>query len=70
MQSAQGNGFRYADFERMTASKSITVLVVDDHALIRAALVSLLEDTSDIKVIAEASNGAAQALARTERGCM
>jgi DNA-binding NarL/FixJ family response regulator len=57
-QFAQGNGFRYAEFEHMTAAKTITVLVVDDHALIRAALVSVLEDTSDIKVIAEASNGA------------
>lgn len=42
---------------RMVA-KSLTVLVVDDHALIRAALVSVLNDSADIRVIGEASNGA------------
>ncbi|MSR40689.1 MAG: response regulator transcription factor [Phycisphaerales bacterium] len=39
-------------------AKPLTVLVVDDHALIRAALVSVLNDSSDIRVIGEASNGA------------
>ncbi|MFM7052832.1 MAG: response regulator [Planctomycetota bacterium] len=42
----------------MPPTKSITVLLADDHALIRAALVSVLNDTDDLKVVAEASNGA------------
>lgn len=42
----------------MSSTKSITVLVADDHALIRAALVSVLNDTDDIRVVAEAANGA------------
>ena len=42
----------------MTAAKTISVLVADDHALIRAALVSVLNETDDIRVVAEASNGA------------
>ncbi|MFM2164587.1 MAG: hypothetical protein RL325_1024 [Planctomycetota bacterium] len=42
----------------MAAPKSISVLLVDDHALIRAALVSVLNSTDDIRVVAEASNGA------------
>ena len=42
----------------MAPTKSITVLVVDDHALIRSALVTVLNATDDIKVVAEAANGA------------
>jgi DNA-binding NarL/FixJ family response regulator len=42
----------------MAGMKNITVLVVDDHALIRSALVSVLNDTPDLKVVAEAGNGA------------
>ena len=42
----------------MAAMTTISVLVVDDHALIRAALVSVLNDTDDLRVIAEAANGA------------
>lgn len=33
------------------------VLLVDDHALIRSGLVTLLESTPDIKVVAEAADG-------------
>ena len=43
---------------RMAATLPITVLVVDDHALIRSALVTVLNDTDDLRVIAEAANGA------------
>ena len=42
----------------MAALKTISVLVVDDHALIRAALVTVLNSTDDLRVVAEASNGA------------
>ena len=37
-------------------SLPIPVIVADDHPLIRAALVAVLKDTPDIKVVAEASN--------------
>jgi two-component system NarL family response regulator len=47
-----------AEILGMAAIKTITVLVVDDHALIRAALVSVLNSTDDLRVVAEASNGA------------
>jgi two-component system response regulator NreC len=42
----------------MPSPSDITVLVVDDHALIRSALVAVLNATSDIRVIAESANGA------------
>lgn len=42
----------------MAGPSLIHVLVVDDHALIRSALVAVLNDTVDIKVVGEASNGA------------
>lgn len=35
----------------------ITVLIVDDHALVRMGIKRLLEDTQDIQVIGEAQNG-------------
>lgn len=37
--------------------KPIRILVVDDHALFRAGLVSLLNDMSEFVVVGEASNG-------------
>ncbi|MDD4924713.1 MAG: response regulator transcription factor [Dehalococcoidales bacterium] len=36
---------------------AIKVLLVDDHLLVRAGIKNILEQASDIKVIAEASNG-------------
>lgn len=36
---------------------AINILLVDDHELIRDGIKALLEDETDIKVIAEASNG-------------
>lgn len=44
----------------------ITVLLVDDHAVVRAGLKALLAGTADVAVIGEASNGveAVQAVAR------
>lgn len=47
-----------AGIAHMAVLKTISVLVVDDHALIRSALVTVLNATDDIRVIAEASNGA------------
>jgi len=49
-------------------SKTIAVLLVDDHALVRRGFRRLLEDESDIVVRGEASDGeAAVALAKTLR---
>ena len=38
--------------------KSIKVLIVDDHAILRMGLASLLNTKKDIKVVGDASNGA------------
>lgn len=35
----------------------IKILVVDDHAFLRDAIRSILEDESDMKVVGEASSG-------------
>lgn len=45
---------------------TLRVLLVDDHALVRAGMRSLLQDIADIEVVAEASDGA-EALAAAER---
>ncbi len=42
----------------MSTGKAITALVADDHPLIRSALVAVLNDTDDIRVVAEAANAA------------
>lgn len=42
----------------MSTGKPITVLVADDHALIRSALVAVLDATDDIRVAGEAANAA------------
>lgn len=39
------------------SSGPITVLVVDDHAIMRWGIVSMLAETGEFKVVAEASNG-------------
>ena len=42
----------------MTAtSDTITVILVDDHLIVRKGLASLLEDESDFELVAEAANG-------------
>lgn len=45
---------------------ALRILLVDDHALVRAGIRSLLQDIADIEVVAEASDGA-EALAAAER---
>ena len=35
----------------------INVILADDHSLVRDGIKALLEESTDIKVIAEASNG-------------
>ncbi|MCH5676819.1 response regulator [Streptomyces gilvus] len=40
-------------------AKPVTVLVADDQALVRAALVALLDSQPDLAVVAQAPNGAA-----------
>jgi len=47
-------------------TKSIRVLVVDDHAVVRAGLRALLEGAGDMEVIGEAENGM-QAVQETRR---
>ena len=37
--------------------EKITVLIVDDHAIVRNGLRSLLDDETDMEVVAEADNG-------------
>ena len=44
----------------------LRVLLVDDHALVRAGIRSLLQELPDVEVVAEASDGA-QALQIAER---
>jgi DNA-binding NarL/FixJ family response regulator len=47
---------------------ALRVLLVDDHALVRAGMRSLLQDIADIEVVGEASDGAtALAVAERER---
>lgn len=41
----------------MAANKPITVLLVDDHPVVRAGYCRLLESMGDIRVVGEASNG-------------
>ena len=45
---------------------ALRILLVDDHALVRAGMRSLLRDIADVEVVAEASDGA-EALAIAER---
>lgn len=42
----------------MIPARGISVLVADDHALIRSALVAILNATDDIRVVGEAANAA------------
>lgn len=46
------------EFPVITTGEAIRVLLVDDHAMIRQGLRSVLERYPDVKVIAEATNGA------------
>ena len=40
-----------------SCSYPITVVIADDHPLVREGLASILKSQSDIKVVAEATNG-------------
>ena len=40
-----------------TATQTINIMLVDDHALVRKGIKSLLEDEDDLLVVAEASSG-------------
>ncbi len=42
---------------QVKANRSFTILVVDDHPVVREGLVALINRRSDMRVIAEASNG-------------
>lgn len=50
---------RVADHELSEVVERISVLLVDDHALVRRGLRRLLEDSPDIHVVGEASDGEA-----------
>jgi NarL family two-component system response regulator LiaR len=49
-------------------SKSISVLIVDDHAVVRKGIRALLATESDIEVVGEAQNGI-QAITQADRLC-
>jgi hypothetical protein len=40
-----------------SCSNPITVAIADDHPVVREGLTAILESQSDIKVVAEATNG-------------
>ncbi|MAB75903.1 MAG: DNA-binding response regulator [Verrucomicrobiales bacterium] len=39
------------------SSKPLSILLADDHLIVRRGLVSLIDDEPDLKVVAEAANG-------------
>ncbi len=43
--------------DKTSATDKISVLLVDDHALVRRGFRRILEDESDIDVVGEASDG-------------
>ena len=45
--------------ETAAASATIRVLIVDDHALVRSGLESILQLFDDIELVAQADSGAA-----------
>jgi len=53
----EAGGGSFYSFRR-TLMKPIRLLLVDDHALFRKGLVSLLEQEDEFQVVAEAENGA------------
>lgn len=68
-QRERPEGSRYesvAGAEKKEAEKVITILLADDHQIVRQGLKSLLEGESDFKVIGEASKGL-ESLQLTER---
>ncbi len=46
-----------AETAQSLADRAIRILVVDDHAIVRQGLVSMLEDEPDFLVVGEANNG-------------
>lgn len=45
------------DMDETAVNKAITVLCVDDHALVRKGIASILANEADMKLVAEAENG-------------
>ena len=41
----------------MTAAKPASVLLVDDHALLRTGVANIINQEADLRVVAEAGNG-------------
>ena len=48
---------KYVDIEKFKVVLVITVLVVDDHELVRTGICRMLEDQTDIQVIGQAESG-------------
>ena len=48
----------------------IKVMIAEDQRMLRGALSSLLELENDLEIIAQASNGEAQADSEPAAGCM
>jgi DNA-binding NarL/FixJ family response regulator len=53
--------------ERATAANSISILLADDHAVVRRGLKLVLEAEPDLRVVAEAGDGAEAVALATER---
>ncbi len=51
------NRAKEAQFDKNQDKPSISVVIADDHAVMRQGLAALLQNQPDIKVVAEASNG-------------
>ena len=45
------------EYDRKTLNGVIQVLLVDDHAMVRQGLRAILENYSDVHVVAEAGDG-------------
>lgn len=51
------NGAKETRFDKNEKKHSISVVIADDHAVMRQGLAALLQNQPDIKVVAEASDG-------------
>lgn len=45
------------DYRRPMSDKSITIVIADDHAIVRQGLKKILKEEKDIQVVGEAQNG-------------
>lgn len=64
--TSQGKNPKAMEQPGMSVGKSIRVLLVDDHAMVREGLRSVLESHTDVEVVGEASDGE-EAIAMVDR---